>query len=40
LLGVFRVEVIAAEVAWSLFVVFMILFLASLVVGRRGMRSG
>jgi uncharacterized membrane protein YtjA (UPF0391 family) len=34
-LGMFRVEWLAAEVAWILFVVFLILFVVSLVFGRR-----
>jgi uncharacterized membrane protein YtjA (UPF0391 family) len=34
-LGLFRVEWLAAEVAWILFVVFLILFVISLVFGRR-----
>lgn len=36
LLGLFRVEWLASEVAWILFVVFIVLFLVSLVLGRRG----
>ena len=35
-LGLFRVEFLAAEIAWVLFVVFLILFVVSLVLGRRG----
>jgi uncharacterized membrane protein YtjA (UPF0391 family) len=35
-LGLFRVEFIAAEIAWVLFAVFLILFVVSLVFGRRG----
>ena len=35
-LGLFRVQWIASEIAWVLFVVFLILFLVSLVMGRRG----
>jgi uncharacterized membrane protein YtjA (UPF0391 family) len=34
-LGLFRVEWMASEIAWILFVVFLILFLVSLVLGRR-----
>ena len=34
-LGLFRVEWLAAEIAWVLFVVFLILFVVSLVFGRR-----
>jgi len=34
--GLFRVEFIASEIAWILFVVFLILFLLSLALGRRG----
>jgi uncharacterized membrane protein YtjA (UPF0391 family) len=34
-LGLFRVEWMAAEIAWVLFVVFLILFVVSLVLGRR-----
>ena len=34
-LGMFRVEYIASEVAWILFVVFLILAVVSLVAGRR-----
>lgn len=36
LLGLFRVQWIASEIAWILFVVFFILFLVSLLKGRRG----
>jgi uncharacterized membrane protein YtjA (UPF0391 family) len=36
LLGLFRVQWIASEIAWILFVVFLILFLLSFVMGRRG----
>jgi uncharacterized membrane protein YtjA (UPF0391 family) len=36
LLGLFRVQWLASEVAWILFVVFIVLFLVSLVFGRRG----
>jgi uncharacterized membrane protein YtjA (UPF0391 family) len=35
-LGAFRVQFIASEVAWILFVVFLILFVVSLFMGRRG----
>jgi len=35
-LGLFHTQIIAEQVAWILFVVFLILFLVSLVVGRRG----
>jgi uncharacterized membrane protein YtjA (UPF0391 family) len=34
-LGLFRVEWMASEIAWVLFVVFLILFVVSLVMGRR-----
>jgi uncharacterized membrane protein YtjA (UPF0391 family) len=34
-LGLFRVEAVSSQVAWILFVVFMILFLVSLVFGGR-----
>ena len=34
-LGLFRVEWMAAQAAWILFVVFLILFVVSLVLGRR-----
>jgi uncharacterized membrane protein YtjA (UPF0391 family) len=33
-LGLFRAEFIASEIAWILFVVFLILFVVSLVLGR------
>ncbi len=33
-LGLFRAEFIASEIAWILFVVFLILFVVSLVFGR------
>jgi len=36
LLGMYRTEIIASQVAWILFVVFIVLFLVSLVFGRRG----
>jgi uncharacterized membrane protein YtjA (UPF0391 family) len=35
LLGLFRVEWLASEIAWILFVVFLILLVISLVAGRR-----
>ena len=35
LLGLFRTEYIASEVAWVLFVVFLVMFVLSLVLGRR-----
>jgi uncharacterized membrane protein YtjA (UPF0391 family) len=35
-LGMFRVEAVSSELAWILFVVFIILFVVSLVVGRSG----
>jgi uncharacterized membrane protein YtjA (UPF0391 family) len=35
-LGLFRVEWLAAEIAWVLFAVFLVLFVVSLVLGRRG----
>lgn len=35
-LGMFRVEGVSMEIAWILFVVFIILFVVSLVLGRRG----
>jgi uncharacterized membrane protein YtjA (UPF0391 family) len=35
-LGAFRVQFLAQEIAWVIFVVFLILFVASLVMGRRG----
>ena len=34
-LGLFRAEFIASQVAWILFVVFLVLFVVSLVFGRR-----
>lgn len=34
-LGLFRVEWMASEIAWILFVVFLILFIVSFVFGRR-----
>jgi uncharacterized membrane protein YtjA (UPF0391 family) len=34
-LGLFRTEYIASEIAWVLFVVFLIVALVSLVLGRR-----
>jgi uncharacterized membrane protein YtjA (UPF0391 family) len=34
-LGAFRTEILAANIAWVLFVVFIILALVSLVMGRR-----
>jgi uncharacterized membrane protein YtjA (UPF0391 family) len=33
LLGLFHVQIIASEIAWALFVIFLILFLVSLVFG-------
>ncbi len=36
LLGLFQVQWLASEIAWILFVVFIVLFLVSLVFGRRG----
>jgi uncharacterized membrane protein YtjA (UPF0391 family) len=33
-LGLFRTEVIASNVAWALFVVFLVLFVASFIIGR------
>jgi uncharacterized membrane protein YtjA (UPF0391 family) len=33
-LGVFRVSFIAQEIAWVLFVIFLILFVVSLILGR------
>ena len=36
LLGIYPVAGLAREIAWILFVVFLILFLVSLVMGRRG----
>jgi uncharacterized membrane protein YtjA (UPF0391 family) len=35
-LGLFHVEWLASEIAWILFVVFIILFIVSLVLGRPG----
>jgi uncharacterized membrane protein YtjA (UPF0391 family) len=35
-LGLFRASFIASEIAWILFVVFLLLFVVSLVFGRRG----
>ncbi len=35
-LGLFRVEWMATEIAWVLAVVFLILFVLSLVMGKRG----
>ena len=35
-LGLARVEWLASEIAWILFVVFIILFIVSFVLGRRG----
>jgi len=35
-LGLFRTEAVASEVAWVLFVVFLVLAVLSMVVGRRG----
>jgi uncharacterized membrane protein YtjA (UPF0391 family) len=35
-LGMFHVEFLASEIAWILFVVFLILFIVSLVLGRGG----
>lgn len=34
-LGAFRVQAVSSEIAWILFVVFLILFVVSLVAGRR-----
>ena len=34
-LGLFHVEIIASQFAWLLFVVFLVLFLISMVAGRR-----
>jgi len=34
-LGVFPVQALSVEIAWILFVVFLILFVVSLVLGRR-----
>jgi uncharacterized membrane protein YtjA (UPF0391 family) len=33
--GMFRTEAVASQIAWVLFVVFLILFVVSLVFGRR-----
>jgi uncharacterized membrane protein YtjA (UPF0391 family) len=38
-LGLFRTEYVAVEVAWILFVVFVIMAVASFVLGRGGPRS-
>lgn len=38
LFGAFGVQFIAADIAWTLFVVFLILFVVSLITGRRGPR--
>jgi uncharacterized membrane protein YtjA (UPF0391 family) len=35
-LGLFNASFIASEIAWVLFVVFLVLFAVSLVMGRRG----
>jgi uncharacterized membrane protein YtjA (UPF0391 family) len=35
-LGAFQVQFIAAEIAWIIFVVFLILFVVALVTGRGG----
>jgi uncharacterized membrane protein YtjA (UPF0391 family) len=35
MLGLFRVEWLATEIAWVLFIVFLVLFLFSFVLGRR-----
>lgn len=35
-LGLFRTQYIASEIAWVLFVVFLVLAVLSLVLGRRG----
>lgn len=37
-LGLFRVEAVSSEVAWILFVVFLIFFVVSLIVGGWGSR--
>jgi uncharacterized membrane protein YtjA (UPF0391 family) len=37
-LGLFRVEAVSSQVAWILFVVFLIFFVVSLIVGGRGSR--
>ena len=34
-LGMFRAEFISSEIAWILFVVFLVFFIVSLVLGRR-----
>lgn len=34
-LGLFRTQFVASEIAWILFVVFLILFVVSLVMGQR-----
>jgi uncharacterized membrane protein YtjA (UPF0391 family) len=36
LLGLFQVQWLASEIAWVLFVVFIVLFIISLVFGRKG----
>lgn len=36
LLGLFRTQFIASEIAWVLFVVFLLLFVVSLILGHRG----
>lgn len=38
LFGAFGVQFIAADIAWTLFVVFLVLFVVSLIAGRRGPR--
>jgi uncharacterized membrane protein YtjA (UPF0391 family) len=35
-LGMFQLEGLAMQISWILFVVFLVLFVVSLVVGRRG----
>jgi uncharacterized membrane protein YtjA (UPF0391 family) len=35
-LGLFHVEWLAAQMAWILFVIFLVLFVVSFVLGRRG----
>jgi uncharacterized membrane protein YtjA (UPF0391 family) len=35
MLGLFRVEWLASEIAWVLFVVFLVLFIVSFIFGRR-----
>jgi uncharacterized membrane protein YtjA (UPF0391 family) len=35
-LGLFQLEGLAMQISWILFVVFLVLFVVSLVVGRRG----